>query len=1113
MPQADRLIDLFNHAQALAAEADRERFLAEACPDDPGLREQVGSLLRASDSADGLIKKVFDLDRSRETAATGDVIGCYKLRETLGEGGSGVVYVAEQEKPVRRLVALKIIKPGMDTRSVVARFEAERQALAVMEHPNIAKVLEAGATDSGRPYFVMELVRGVRITQYCDQNQLSVRERLQLFIQVCHAIQHAHQKGIIHRDIKPSNILVTLQDGAPVPKVIDFGIAKATEGRLGDATVYTHLHHFIGTPAYMSPEQAEMSGLDVDTRADIYSLGVVLYELLVGCTPFDARELTSSGLDAMRRTIREVEAVRPSTQLARRMAQLRLPKALSRIDSDLDWIVMKCLEKHRKRRYETANGLAADLNRYLENEPVVARPPSSLDRVHKTFRRHRVAFTTGSVLALSVVIALIASVRKTVEVTRAQRETERQAYVSRMGLARQAWEDNDLARLRQLLDQTSAYPDRGFEWYYWQRQTHLELKTLRGHLGPVIDVSFSPDGQSVLTASLDRTARIWDAGNGILLRTLTDSSNAVTSASWSPDSRRIVTAGTDGTALVWDAASGQSFFQLRGHTDRLTAARFSPDGQQILTASFDGTARLWRAATGEEMRCVSHGAPIWSVAFSPDGQRMLTAGGDKTVLVWDTTTAAKLLLIPTPPIRAVEREVPAFYAAFSPDGDSIVTVSQNQVAVLWDAHSGVQLFRLEGRSRWVSPRQLDLPLTASFSPDGRLVVGGLDFTATVWGVAGQTNLFTLKGHEAEIASAAFSPNGERIVTGSYDHTAKIWNGAASTQSMSLVGQTNIIFDGAFSPDGGRIVTGSWDGTAVVWNAVTGKPLSVLNHGTNGVWGVGFSPDGTRIVTGTQHGRVYVWDAFGGREPFSVEGHGAGDVLTVQFSENGDRILTGSGDGTAKVWDASTGRKLGEFSHHPFGVFARFAPGSRRIVTVCNDNDRYTLEKASGAVWDAETGQKLLPLNGQTNGFSGVAWSPDGRYIVTGCVDWTATVWDALTGKKRFPALRGHHGQVMHIAISPDSRRIFTGGFDNTTRVWDAATGDELLTLKGGLIVSLGISPDGRRIIIGGYPPVTVLEAASSEQVERWREEERLAKSRIEMEHRKSERERAGNPMQ
>ncbi len=348
----------------------------------------------------------------------GDRIGPYKLLQQIGEGGCGVVYMAEQEQPVRRRVALKVIKLGMDTKSVIARFEAERQALALMDHPNIARVLDAGATETGRPFFVMELVRGIKITEYCDQNKLAVRERLELFIQVCHAIQHAHQKGVIHRDIKPTNILVTLHDGVPVPKVIDFGIAKATDQRLTDKTLFTQFEQFIGTPAYMSPEQAEMSGLDIDTRSDIYSLGVLLYELLTGRTPFDAKELMQSGLDGMRRTIREKEPERPSTRLTT-MAQVELastaqqhradpPKLVNLIRGDLDWIVMKCLEKDRTRRYETANGLAMDVQRFLQNEPIVARPPSNWYRLQKMVRRHRTTVSAGLAVAMALVLGATA---------------------------------------------------------------------------------------------------------------------------------------------------------------------------------------------------------------------------------------------------------------------------------------------------------------------------------------------------------------------------------------------------------------------------------------------------------------------------------------------------------------------------------------------------------------------------------------------------------------------------------------------------------------------------------------------------------------------------------
>jgi serine/threonine protein kinase len=411
-PQAN---EVFLKALELSSSGQREAYLDAACVGDAALRAEVESLLQASARAGGFLEcpaanLVATVDEPI-TEQPGTVIGPYKLLEQIGEGAFGVVFLAEQQQPIRRKVALKILKPGMDTRQVVARFEAERQALALMDHPNIAKVLDAGQTNSGRPYFVMDLVKGLPITVFCDQAKLPIRERLELFLSVCLAVQHAHQKGIIHRDIKPSNVLVALHDGAPLAKVIDFGIAKALGQQLTDKTLHTGFAQLIGTPLYMSPEQAALRNADVDTRSDIYSLGVLLYELLTGTTPFDKERLREADFDEICRIIREEEPPKPSTristlgQAATTVSTQRKSdtKQLSRLlRGELDWIVMKCLEKDRNRRYETASAFAADVQHYLHDEPVQACPPSAWYKLRKFARRQKMALAMAACVFLAL---------------------------------------------------------------------------------------------------------------------------------------------------------------------------------------------------------------------------------------------------------------------------------------------------------------------------------------------------------------------------------------------------------------------------------------------------------------------------------------------------------------------------------------------------------------------------------------------------------------------------------------------------------------------------------------------------------------------------------------
>src|SRR5262245_14401323 len=546
-------------AVELGSEAERRQFVDRACAGDAELRRRVDELIENHFRAGNFLASL-----APHTVATveevigerpGTVIGPYKLLEQIGEGGFGVVFMAEQQQPLRRKVALKVIKPGMDTRDVIARFEAERQALALMDHPNIAHVFDGGETVSGRPYFVMELVRGIPITRFCDESHLPVRERLELFVSVCQAVQHAHQKGIIHRDLKPSNILVTLHDDKPVVKVIDFGIAKATGQQLTEKTLFTGFAQMVGTPLYMSPEQAQMSGLDIDTRSDIYSLGVLLYELLTGTTPFDWERLRAAGYDELRRIIREEEPARPSTRMstlgqaaatvsANRQSEAHKLSQLFR--GELDWIAMRALEKDRNRRYETASAFAADVQRYLHDEPVLACPRSAWYRFRKFARRNRAVVMTATAVAVAVLLAvgsLVSAVGVLVasnaEIKEKQRQTDealegekkakdqllqvlkreqRTLYFQRIALTERERAANNRARAEELLE-ACPLALRGWEWYYLKRRSHQEPLTIRGHRFWVTGVAFSPDGKLVASASslLSGTlgeVKVWDRTTG-----------------------------------------------------------------------------------------------------------------------------------------------------------------------------------------------------------------------------------------------------------------------------------------------------------------------------------------------------------------------------------------------------------------------------------------------------------------------------------------------------------------------------------------------------------------------------------------------------------------------
>jgi WD40 repeat protein/serine/threonine protein kinase len=1115
---------IFERALALISPEARQEYLLRACGDDLDLRRHVEELLVASNDAGNLgflntggpegPASVVDV---RQDEGPGTVIGRYKLLQQIGEGGMGVVYMAEQSEPVKRRVALKIIKLGMDTKLVIARFEAERQALAMMDHPNIAKILDAGTTGAeiegrsqkpegrsrkprngrdgnsateaglptsdsqlltpapGRPYFVMELVRGVKITEYCDEAGLSTRERLDLFIQVCQAIQHAHQKGIIHRDIKPSNILITLNDGVAVPKVIDFGIAKATEGRLTEKTLFTQFEALLGTPAYMSPEQAVMSSLDIDTRSDIYSLGVLLYELLTGKTPFDAKELLSSGIDEMRKTIREKEPVRPSTRLAtlqggelattakRRSADTA--KLMHQLKGDLDWIVMKCLEKDRARRYETANGLASDLQRHLNNEPVLARPPSAAYKIRKFIRRNKMAVSAAAATIAVLISAVVLIGWLGIRANTARVIAEQQLYVANMKLVQGAWEQGGFDQTRQLLEQTAASPDRGFEWYYWQRQTHQDLKRLRGHKGSVLAVATSPDGQRIVTGSWDHTAKVWDGSTGSTLFTLQGHRAEVGAVALSPDGLRIVTGSLDETARIWDASNGRELLKLEGHGGEISSVVFSPDGLRVITGSFDRTARVYDASNGSYLfRLEGHKAAVSSVACSPDGLRIATGSHDGTVKAWDASTGKELL--------ALDGQIDAISTlAFSPDGLRIVAGGKGGTAKVWDAANGAELFALKGHAKAIS--------AAAFFPDGkRLVTAGRDQTARVWDASDGKPLRVIRGHTHWINAVAVSANGQRLVTGSEDETAMIWDVSLAEELVGHQAIAHEIKAMAVFPDG-PVATSAEDFTVKLWASFGGRELFTLKAHTGPVEALTFSPDGRRLATGSRDMTVIVWSVSTGEKLVSLKGH-TNVITSVAFSPDGRQIVTGSEDHTTSVWDAFTGKVLRTLPGQIGSIRSvGFSPDGRRVITGGQDY--------SAKVWDAATGNELLEFSGHKKAVSGVAFSRDGSRIATASNDGTAMIWDAGTGKL-LQTLIGHVDEVRSVAFSPDGQRVVTGSVDMTAKVWMAASGRELLNLKGHRagISSVGFSPDGRQVITGSLDRmVKFWEAATPDQVAAW----------------------------
>lgn len=1114
-PMNDSVI--FREARKLPPE-QREAFLDQACGANHELRNEVESLLRAHDPADSFLELAALAHTiqhpTRESA--GSMIGPYKLLEQVGAGGMGVVYMAEQLKPIRRKVAVKIIKPGMDTAQVIARFEAERQALAMMDHPNIARVLDAGTTEFQRPYFVMELVRGIPITDYCDKNKLNTNERLKLFATVCQAVQHAHTKGIIHRDLKPSNILVTLHDGVPVPKVIDFGVAKAINQQLTDRTLFTSIQQFVGTPLYMSPEQAELSGLDVDTRSDIYSLGVLLYELLTGTTPFDRQRLQDAALDEVRRIIRDEEPQKPSTRVSS-MGNSNTAVSASRstdpakltqsLRQELDWIVMKTLEKDRTRRYETASSLAAEIHRFLNGETVEACPPSAAYRVRKFLHRYRVPVSVAAAFGLLIVgSSLLAwwlygdarrsrdnaldaqkqsvserdralaaeqsaaanldiATREKVRADEKSIELKQRLYNYNILKADAAYRENQFDQAQGLLADC-VEDQRHWEWHYLNRLTG-NRRSIRTQGKTIVEFLLTQDGQRAIIMDELGTAYLIRVSDGSTIWSTKTKITLSWGIAFAPDEKTVVVAGANalrneaedrpsiGSTQLLDMTDGKSLWE-HSHPDGVpTFPEFSPDGLHMLTTVVFEKAKKCEI----QVRLAKDGSVQLSSQAKATAQAVFDSAGEQCFVIEtaDTSPNGKssikcLSIKDATPTWSIERPNESSGIALSPDGTELIGGGPNHSLVLWDAKTGKLKQRIEG--------PIAEPIfLLRFSADGRrLLTIGFTGQCVVWDwsskrpvqsfgkIARDVFVVHLTPDDMQLAYADNSPN-----------TLHFRNISPPAETLQLLGHRSG-FKGAKFIDRETVFSAGTEGAIRIWNAMTGQEVKTIPTGVTCLEVAG-SPDGSKIATATTKG-VMLWDRASGQALHRWSD--MEETWFLRFAKQGQILAATGKKGIVRLWSTEDGRELHSLqltsAVHGFAisedgsqVIAQTNPGCEFTLWNTVDDSKTVLRKAQDVQW------------GRT-----IELSKNGKWFAAG-VGPAVEIWD-LERKELSAKLSGFNGEAMSLAIDSKNERLFIGTSDGTIQVWNIETKEMLLSLKGhdSIIASLSLSPDDSTLLSSAH---------------------------------------------
>ena len=1047
---------------------------------------------------------------SADAVEAGTIIaGKYKLLESIGEGGMGAVWMAQQIEPVKRLVAIKLIKAGMDSKSVIARFEAERQALSMMDHPNIARVFDVGATSTGRPFLVMELVKGTPITEFCDRRKMTPRERLELFVPVCQAIQHAHQKGIIHRDIKPSNVLVAVHDDKPVPKVIDFGVAKATGSPLTEKTLHTGFEQVVGTPAYMSPEQATFNQMDIDTRSDVYSLGVLLYELLTGSTPIERERFKKVALLEVLRVVREEEPPRPSTRLSATSTLPSIaanrhtePATLSKLmKGELDWVVMKALEKDRTRRYETANGFAADVLRYLSGESVQAVPPSAGYRLRKFFRRNKAPVAVGAALAALLLLGTVSTSIGMAWALRAEekaaaaaadearqrtdaegqrdraRKAEADATVSRnaaiaagavadaarereflqryagdMLLASRAVIEGPLARAVELLDvwlpeHHGGKDNRGREWHLLRRLCDTSERTMLGHVGPLRALAWSADGKRLASGGADRVIRVWEAATGRCVHTLVGHSAGVFDVAFSPDGAWLASASADSTVRLWELDSGQERHVLRGHILPVYAVAFHPDGKRLASAGGDAAIKLWDAAAGTEMFTLQgHEAAVGRLQFDATGSKLASSGIVRGTLIWNLATR-----------KVVERLRPTGDIALTADFDTgVFAAPGGEIGILDVKASDIS----RGNPGVNGIHALDVSATA------RLVaIAGADDTIRVVDRETDSTLATHRGHIGPARRVVLRRDARKLASAGDDGAVRIWNVPDPNEPVpySRHHEHNVTA-ASFSPDGSLLASGDYLGSIAVWNAQTGRRDVILGShylrrksqpvpleiGTGKPLDKGKTPlkSSTSFTAGATSRNPIV-------ECFTTRGH-SGEIRGVAFTPDKKTVVS-IGAKDLIVWDLKSGKPLKEVEHPSLVSSLAVSPDGTLAATGCWDD--------IVRVFRLPSGELLKELEGHGDDVMCVAFSPSGKELATGGRDHTAIVWDVATGRIKH-RLERHDNTVSALLYTPDGTRLVTGGMDKAIHVWNSESGKYESTLHGHTdgVTSLAFSADGKWLV-------------------------------------------------